>query len=139
MTGNPADKTSRPGSGESKLATYGAFAGGIFGSLLWAMIQSAVVGDWLLFAAVIVIAVGSYVVATQLCIRRGISSRRVAFWLIVEVAAVSLFIVNWKWQDWVVKPGKDAGMSLLSVNLSIIGVFGTMAFTMFLTSRAQKS
>jgi RNA polymerase sigma factor (sigma-70 family) len=79
---------------------YGAFAGAIFGSLLWLHVTCARAGDWVVWWLVLAFGACLFLIATRLCIRAKRHFDRIAVATFAAVGLLYLFVVNLRWEKW---------------------------------------
>jgi RNA polymerase sigma factor (sigma-70 family) len=112
----------------------GSLAGAIFSSLLWVHLISVSAKDWLAVWLILLAGILIFAVAVKVCLRNRRQYNRIAYGLFAAVGAVTLLIVNLRWDKWMVVLGnkpKYKNLSLWKLNL-IIGAVIAVLLLMFL-------
>ncbi|MFQ6098411.1 MAG: hypothetical protein ACE5O2_11865 [Armatimonadota bacterium] len=149
MDHSPTENRSSPanaGTGRSRrVAVYGSFAGGIFGSALWMIIMGAIARDWAVVLAVGVVALAMFLSATQVCLQRPEPAySSVAAWVSAGLGGLSLIVVNSRWTVWLEhyrrSPlySRSSEMPLPLVNVAILAIFGLLVVVFTLRSRTER-
>jgi len=81
---------------------YGAFAGAIFGSLLWLSRVSVQTKDWIVLLLILVAGTLTFLVATKLCLKTRQHGFRIAIGVFIAIGLLHFLIVNLRWDRWLV-------------------------------------
>jgi RNA polymerase sigma factor (sigma-70 family) len=128
----------------SKGQIYGAFGGGIFGSLLWLQGTTARARDWAAWWIVLSCGVLLFLLATRLCIRAKRYNDRVAMGTFTAIGVLYLLVVNLRWERWMayfVESGRYlryTRISLWQVNLVIAAVTAVLVLVFLLGELRQR-
>jgi len=111
-----------------KAQIYGAFAGAIFGSLLWLHITAARAGDWVTLCILVACGILFFVIATRSCLIWRQHLNRIAAASFAAVGLLHLIVMNMRWGNWIAnfKQGdrrlRYTSVSLWQINAAIAAV-----------------
>ncbi len=122
---------------------FGGFGGGIFGSISWLVGISAMADDWTTMTAVIVVAIILFIVCIKICWAKPSRSWAVAQWMVVAICAISLAVVNLRWDRWMANPRSQkhilaSGDTLMTYNVMIPAVCAGLIVLFFILSKTCK-
>jgi hypothetical protein len=116
-------------------------AGAIFSSLLWVHLISVSAKDWLAVWLILLAGILIFAVAVKVCLRNRRQYNRIAYGLFAAVGAVTLLIVNLRWDRWMVVLGdkpKYKNLSLWKLNLIIGAVIVVLLLTFLVIDLLQR-
>ena len=124
----------------TKANVYGAFGGGIFGSIAWIFPMSYITKDWLVAPAVLIFAILLFIISTKICLRAQGNYQRIVIIDMMSISLLTLAVVNLRWERWM-EFYRDSpspyNMPLWSINSIILIIFSVLLVLLILSIRKK--
>jgi len=125
----------------TKANVYGAFGGGIFGSIAWIFPLSYIAKDWLIALSVLIFGIILFTVSTKMCLKASEKYWRIIITDMMSISLLTFVVVNLRWEKWMEfyrESPSGFDMPLWGINLILLAVFGVLTGLLIFRARTER-